>query len=131
MFPKLCVPKLLTFSIRTALAEAELEYDNNFISPSVYVRFPMDVIPSPIARSHSNQKVYALIWTTTPWTLPSNQAICYNSNLEYSLVQMHSSDKELYVIASNLVEDFVKMSKIECSVKQTFAGKRCLRKSKT
>ncbi|XP_061402862.1 isoleucine--tRNA ligase, mitochondrial [Musca vetustissima] len=107
-------------SSKTALAEAELEYDNNFVSPSVYVRFPLENLP-PTLQIDNSQKLYALIWTTTPWTLPSNQAICFNSNLKYSLLQL-KSEKNLYIIASNLVDDFVKTSKIECEVKGNIDG---------
>lgn len=112
---------IISIIIRTALAEAELEYDNNFTSPSVYVRFSLDKLP-PTVQLDTSQKLFALIWTTTPWTLPSNQAICFNSNLKYSLVETKSK-KDLYIIASNLVEDFVRTSKIECEIKGSFDGK--------
>ena len=61
---------------RTALAEAEVEYYNHS-SPSIYVKFPLaeavdDVIPE-LAGQEANIRI--LIWTTTPWTLPSNAAI--------------------------------------------------------
>ncbi|XP_075159796.1 isoleucyl-tRNA synthetase, mitochondrial [Haematobia irritans] len=111
-------------SSRTALAEAELEYDNNFVSPSLYARFAIDTIP-PILQCEPSQKLYAIIWTTTPWTLPSNQAICYNSNLDYSIVQLKmnsSSDNALYLIASKLVDDFMKTSQIVCEIKNTISG---------
>lgn len=96
------------------------------MSPSVYVRFALQTLP-PTIKLEKQQKLYALIWTTTPWTLPSNQAICFNPNLEYSIVELNnesnnSSSKNLYLIASKLIEDFVNTTKIECSVKQTLAG---------
>ncbi|XP_065359471.1 isoleucine--tRNA ligase, mitochondrial [Calliphora vicina] len=113
-------------SSRTALAEAELEYDANFVSPSVYVRFALKSLP-PSIELEAQQKLFALIWTTTPWTLPSNQAICFNPNLEYSIVELKDDSKnlltkELYLIASSLIDDFVRNTKIECTVKQTVAG---------
>ncbi|ETN38198.1 isoleucine-tRNA ligase [Cyphellophora europaea CBS 101466] len=65
----------------TALAEAELEYKDDHISTAAYVKFPLTGL------SHAVGPVYALIWTTTPWTLPANQAIAVHSGLEYVLVQ--------------------------------------------
>ncbi|XP_016926678.4 isoleucine--tRNA ligase, mitochondrial [Drosophila suzukii] len=106
-------------SSRTALAEAELEYDPNHISPSVYVRFALN----PNAFGEQNKKVFALVWTTTPWTLPSNQAICYNASLEYVLVRLsdHKPD-ELYLLASALVADFEANTQLKCDVVQTVNG---------
>ncbi|CAG2102303.1 unnamed protein product, partial [Medioppia subpectinata] len=57
---------------RTALAEAELQYNEQHISKSVYVKFKLSTVP-PILEKYSD--ISALIWTTTPWTLPANQAI--------------------------------------------------------
>lgn len=69
-------------SSRTALAEAELEYDEDHISTAAFVKFPVTntdlTAPGPI---------HFLVWTTTPWTLPANQAIALNSSLQYCLVK--------------------------------------------
>ena len=62
---------------RTALAEAEVEYLDH-VSQSVYVKFPV--------LGHPGTSV--VIWTTTPWTLPANLAVAYNSRFSYSLVQV-------------------------------------------
>ncbi|EDV40740.1 uncharacterized protein Dana_GF23767 [Drosophila ananassae] len=108
-------------SSRTALAEAELEYDPKHISPSVYVRFPIN--PNGLDLKEKDTRLYALVWTTTPWTLPSNQAICYNSSLEYALVRLSEHDQdELYLIASALLADFEENTKITCEVVQTLKG---------
>ncbi len=64
---------------RTALAEAEVEYKDH-VSQSVYVKFPI--------RGHAGTAV--VIWTTTPWTLPANLAVAYNSTFSYSLVQVEN-----------------------------------------
>jgi isoleucyl-tRNA synthetase len=48
--------------------------------------------------------VFALIWTTTPWTLPVNQAVCFNPDLSYSLVSIDGHSGEVYIVASELVE---------------------------
>ena len=104
------------------MAEAELEYDNNYISPSVYIRFTLRNLPHSVELDE-DKKLFALIWTTTPWTLASNQAICFNSNIEYSVVEInHNENTDLYLLASNLVEDFVKDTNLNCVIKQTLPG---------
>ena len=71
-------------SSKTALAESELEYNPKHESPSIYVKFPVDkdndCIPENIKNSSS---LYILIWTTTPWSLVANRAVCFNGDLEY------------------------------------------------
>ena len=69
-------------SLATAHAEAEIEYAPH-VSPSVYVKFPI------VGEKDS----YCLIWTTTPWTLPANLAICFNENIRYSYYKTISNDK--------------------------------------
>jgi len=64
---------------RTALAEAELEYSDE-VSPSIYVNFP---VVSGVPRSWGEAPWHAMIWTTTPWTLPANVAIAANADLTY------------------------------------------------
>ena len=62
---------------RTALAEAEVEYENH-TSPSIWVRFALTSDPAKIDPALAGRKVYGLIWTTTPWTIPANMAIAYH-----------------------------------------------------
>ncbi len=66
----------------TALAEAEVEYANHR-SPSIYVKFPA-VTPIPGVDGPASY----VIWTTTPWTLPANLAICLHPEFEYSAVRV-------------------------------------------
>ena len=77
---------------RTALAEAELEYVDDHVSPSLYVAFPIpssSLAPPAVAAGLSSYpSLRALIWTTTPWTLPGNLAISYNEALEYCVVKV-------------------------------------------
>lgn len=87
-------------SSKTALAEAELEYDPNFESPSLTFRAKMLKYPNNIPETGN---VYALIWTTTPWNIPSNQAICFHPDSEYCAVKLSEKDG-LYIIAKTLVE---------------------------
>ncbi len=67
---------------RTALAEAEVEYENRS-SPSIYVRFKLASDPALLDPALAGRDVYALIWTTTPWTIPANLAICFHPKFEY------------------------------------------------
>jgi isoleucyl-tRNA synthetase len=78
---------------KTALAEAEVEYED-IVSTQVDVAF--EIVESPIAELVG---AYAVIWTTTPWTIPVNQAIAYGPEVEYVLV--HYGDRR-YLVAENL-----------------------------
>jgi isoleucyl-tRNA synthetase len=88
-------------SCQTALAEAEVEYSDH-ASPSVYVKFPLVSEPEKIDPALNGRKVFVVIWTTTPWTLPANLGIAFNANLEYSAVATESGD--VYILASDLVK---------------------------
>jgi isoleucyl-tRNA synthetase len=74
---------------RTALAEAEVEYHEH-TSPSIYVKLPVV----------GNPGMFILIWTTTPWTLPANLAVAYNSTLSYSQIRVGN---EVYILATLLL----------------------------
>ena len=78
----------------TALAEAELEYDDNHKVVAAFVKFPLVKLPDVLAQNAAVQKdkVSALIWTTTPWTLPANKAIAVRSDMDYVLVQFGSEN---------------------------------------
>ncbi|KAK8214293.1 putative isoleucyl-tRNA synthetase [Phyllosticta capitalensis] len=83
-------------STKTALAEAELEYDENHRSTAAYVSFPLRKLPGSLLQTGAvdPEKIGALIWTTTPWTLPANKAIGVHSKLEYAIVEMTESPSE-------------------------------------
>jgi isoleucyl-tRNA synthetase len=85
---------------QTALAEAEVEYHHH-TSPSVYVKFPLRSDPAEIDPALAGRKVFVLIWTTTPWTLPANLGIAVHPDFEYSAFE-HGD--EVYIVASELVE---------------------------
>ncbi|KAI0011930.1 isoleucyl-tRNA synthetase [Xylariaceae sp. FL0662B] len=79
-------------SSRTALAEAELEYRDDHISNAAWVRFPITdewrTLPGLEAlRDKVQGQLFAVIWTTTPWTLPANRAIGIHDDLEYCVVR--------------------------------------------
>src|ERR1051325_4177103 len=85
---------------QTALAEAEVEYHQHR-SPSVYVKFPLASDPSLIDPALAGRKVFFLIWTTTPWTLPANLGIAVHPDFEYAAIE-HGD--EVFIVASELVE---------------------------
>ncbi|HYH10413.1 MAG TPA: isoleucine--tRNA ligase [Thermoanaerobaculia bacterium] len=84
---------------QSALAEAEVEYREH-TSPSVYVRFRMSEDAVRELDLPIEKPLYAIIWTTTPWTLPANLAIAVKPDFEYSVVEQ---DGENYILATELV----------------------------
>ena len=86
-------------SCKTALAEAEVEYESH-ISPSVYVAFPVETDLSDIDPRLAGQDWAMVIWTTTPWTLPANLAIAVHPDFEYSAVRVGERG---YIVATELV----------------------------
>ena len=93
------------------MAEAELEYNENHVSKAVTVKFKIDAssVPNDVPKP-AGSDLYALIWTTTPWTLPANQAIAFNEFLSYSLVNIAGS-KDIFVVASERVPELEKLIK--------------------
>jgi isoleucyl-tRNA synthetase len=85
---------------RTALAEAEVEYQDH-TSPSIWVRFKLTSDPARIHPSLAGRHVYGLIWTTTPWTIPANMAIAYHPKFEYVAVDVAGS---VYLVAAELLK---------------------------
>jgi len=85
---------------RTALAEAEVEYADD-TSPSVWVRFALESDPALIDPILAEKKVFGLIWTTTPWTLPANLAIAFHPKFQYVAVEV---DGACYIVAADLLE---------------------------
>ena len=84
----------------TALAEAEIEYGDE-VSPSIYVRFKMDEVPAAFAEAGHAGDIYVLIWTTTPWTLPANTAVCLAPDADYVVVTV---DGYSMIMAVDLVK---------------------------
>ena len=96
-------------SCETALAEAEVEYADH-TSTSIYVRFKFDdesteKIQKEILKQVKNDKdIYAVIWTTTPWTIPSNMAISMHPKFEYTFFEYKGV---IYVAAQGLLGAFL------------------------
>ena len=98
-------------SDKTALAEAEIEYDEQHTSPSIYVKFAHAARPG----------LFAVIWTTTPWTLPANWAIAYHPELRvrHGARQRHG---ERYIVAKELADKVVEACKlVEDGPREPFA----------
>jgi isoleucyl-tRNA synthetase len=119
---------------KTALAEAEIEYED-IVSTQIDVAF--EIVESPIPELVG---AHAVIWTTTPWTIPVNQAIAYGSDIEYVLVHSTRSRAQAlqpgqptplmqpfyYLVADTLWEQFKERTRFEMApgtVKRTIRGK--------
>jgi isoleucyl-tRNA synthetase len=85
----------------TALAEAEVEYENH-VSPTVYVKYALLDDPTQIDAALVGKKVSTIIWTTTPWTLPASMAVAFHPDEEYVALE---SGGEVYIVASKLAQD--------------------------
>eukprot|EP00123_Amoebidium_parasiticum_P016861 comp23613_c0_seq1/m.40171 comp23613_c0_seq1/g.40171 ORF comp23613_c0_seq1/g.40171 comp23613_c0_seq1/m.40171 type:complete len:1003 (-) comp23613_c0_seq1:513-3521(-) len=85
----------------TALAEAELEYADNHVSQSVFVKFPLQQLPAPLS-TLGLPHVHAVIWTTTPWTLPANQAVAVNPNEKYVVASGPQSPDGYIVVTQQI-----------------------------
>ncbi len=83
---------------KTALAEAEVEYENH-TSPSVWVKYALTSDPAKIDRALAGKRVNTIIWTTTPWTLPASMAVAFHPELEYVAIE---SAGEVYIVADVL-----------------------------
>ncbi|HTP69076.1 MAG TPA: isoleucine--tRNA ligase [Dongiaceae bacterium] len=82
----------------TALAEAEVEYEDH-TSPSVWVRYPVVQNPGPVDVQGG---FYAIVWTTTPWTLPASLALAFHPEIQYTLA--HDERGDTYIVAADLLE---------------------------
>ena len=95
-------------SCETALAEAEVEYADH-TSTSIYVRFKFDKESTEkinkLIAGTAGKDIYAVIWTTTPWTIPSNMAISMHPKFEYTFFEYKG---DIYVTAQELLASFLK-----------------------
>jgi len=85
----------------TALAEAEVEYENH-TSSTVWVKYALLDDPAKLDPALAGKKVSTIIWTTTPWTLPASMAVAFHPNEEYVALE---SGGEVYIVASRLAKD--------------------------
>jgi len=90
---------------RTALAQAEVDYEDH-TSPSIWVKFPLKSLPADLERLLKGRPAFAVIWTTTPWTLPANLAIAVHPTQTYVAIDVAG---EVYVVARALVEEVLQL----------------------
>jgi len=88
---------------RTALAEAEVEYEMH-TSPSVYVRYVLTSEPAAISAALKGKQVSTIIWTTTPWTLPASMAVAFHPDYDY--VALAAGD-QVFIVAAELAASVV------------------------
>ncbi|XP_075883927.1 isoleucine--tRNA ligase, mitochondrial isoform X2 [Nelusetta ayraudi] len=105
-------------SSRTALAEAELEYDPEHLSRSVYATFALSTPPPPLAGVDG---VSVVVWTTQPWTIPANQAVCFMPKAQYSVVR-RTDNSQLLLVASERVASMVALLSTELEHVCTITG---------
>jgi len=94
----------------TALAEAEIEYENDPCR-TIYVKFPVKNDHGKLSKYAPLDKIFFVIWTTTTWTLPANLAISLNGSFIYVLAQ--APNGEVYILAKDLMESVAKAAGIE------------------
>ena len=107
---------------QTALAEAEIEYADDPCT-TIFVKFPVRDDKGKLGQYTDLSKTYFVIWTTTPWTIPGNFAICLNAEFDYVLLQVPNGD--VYVLAKDLAESVCKAAHIDyeaCKVLATLKG---------
>jgi len=85
----------------TALAEAEVEYENH-TSSTVWVKYALLDDPAKLDPSLAGKKLSTIIWTTTPWTLPASMAVAFHPDEEYVALE---SGGEVYIVAEKLARD--------------------------
>src|ERR1700731_2930274 len=85
----------------TALAEAEVEYENH-TSTTVFVKYALLDDPAKIDAALAGKRVSTIIWTTTPWTLPASMAVAFHPDEEYVALE---SGGEVYIVAAKLAKD--------------------------
>lgn len=115
-------------SCETALAEAEVEYEDH-TSPSIYVAFPLPGAQNSFP-GLKDEDVSIVIWTTTPWTIPANLAICFHPELEYTAVKVLAQGKppggvpikgRVIIVLRALIDRVMKELRVdEYELKETF-----------
>lgn len=92
----------------TALAEAEVEYENH-TSSTVWVKYRLLDDAAAIDSALAGKKVSTIIWTTTPWTLPASMAVAFHPDEEYVALE---SSGEVYIVASKLAQEVAQKCKL-------------------
>jgi isoleucyl-tRNA synthetase len=93
-------PVYWSTACKTTIAEAEVEYRDHR-SPSLFIKFTVVQDPSSVLPTSSGKRVHFVIWTTTPWTLPGNQAVGINANYTYVVLLV---GEEIFLVAESRLE---------------------------
>ena len=105
---------------KTALADAEVEYQDH-TSNTIFVAFKIKESPKDFLKDTN-----IVIWTTTPWTIPANRALAFNTSIEYAIVEISNLDnfkEKTIVVAKDLLNSIVKSCDIEkFKILKTFNG---------
>ena len=105
----------------TALAEAEVEYENH-VSPTIWVKYALRDDPAKIDPALAGKKVSTIIWTTTPWTLPASLAVAFHPDEEYVGLEFGG---EVYIAAAKLAPDVIaKCDLADAQEIARFAGRK-------
>ena len=99
-------------SSQTALAEAELEYNEEHLSNAAFIKYP-------IRNTIGGHSVSAVVWTTTPWSLPANRAIAVNPDFDYIIVQ---SNAGMLLLGASRIEDLRKACNEELPLTHRLRG---------
>ncbi len=114
-------PVLWSTVEKTALADAEVEYLDH-TSNTIFTSFTIKKTEKEFLKNSN-----VIIWTTTPWTIPANKALAFNSSIEYSLVEINSLEnfkEKKIIIATKLVDSVIKSCGVEeFKILKKFNGK--------
>ena len=105
---------------KTALADAEVEYEDH-TSNTIFVAFKVKSTPKDFLKNSN-----IIIWTTTPWTIPANKALAFNSSIEYALVEISELEnfkEKKIIVATKLLESIIESCGIKkFNILKTFNG---------
>jgi isoleucyl-tRNA synthetase len=111
---------------KTALAEAEVEYENDS-SPAIWVKYALKDDPATVDAALKGKNVFTVIWTTTPWTLPASMAVAFHPHEQYVALE---AGGEVYLVAAKLAEEFIKHAGLDAPREVArFAGEKLERKN--
>jgi isoleucyl-tRNA synthetase len=111
-------PVYWNWTLKTALADAEIEYHNHK-SPAIYVKFKIEDAATLQKIGNPSEPTSIVIWTTTPWTIPANVGISLHPEFDYGVYQ---SGGENLIIAKNLKEAVEKDAGLQLTLKSEFKG---------
>ena len=113
-------------SSRTALAEAELEYREDHVSTAAFIKYPLHDCSEALKEKLKMDinRLSAVIWTTTPWTLPANRAIAFHEDAEYAVI--HSPVHGFMLLATSIVDAFRRHFSVDDEVLVAIQGRELI-----